>query len=59
MYKRQDYRGIVTGVSGLMLENAIARGIVIEGEFVPEKFATGAYVVAAGANSYEVRTTPP
>ncbi len=59
MRKSGEYTGIVTGVSGLMLENAIARGIVIEGEFVPEKFATGAYVVAAGANSYEVRTTPP
>ncbi len=54
-----EYTGIITGVSGLMLENAIARGIVMEGEFVPEKFATGAYVIAAGADSPAIRTTPP
>lgn len=59
MRESGEYTGIVMGVSGLMLENALARGSVIEGEFVPEKFATGGYVIAAGADSYEIRTTPP
>ena len=59
MRESGEYMGIVAGVSGLMLENTMARGIVIEGDFVPEKFATGAYVIAAGADSSEIRTTPP
>ncbi len=54
-----EYIGVVMGVEGLMLDNAMAQGIIMEGTFVPEKFATGDYVLAAGANSPDIRTTPP
>lgn len=54
-----EYTGIVSGVSGLMLDNVMARGILMEGEFIPEKFAAGDYVIAAGADTAEIRTTPP
>lgn len=54
-----EYTGIVSGVSGLMLDNVMARGVLMEGEFTPEKFAAGNYVIAAGANTAEIRTTPP
>ena len=37
----------------------MARGVIMEGTFVPEKFATGDYVLAAGADSPDIRTTPP
>ncbi|MBD5393143.1 MAG: FtsX-like permease family protein [Lachnospiraceae bacterium] len=54
-----EYIGIVTGVSGLMLENAMAQNFFIEGSFQPEEFASGDYVIASGASSYEIKTTPP
>lgn len=53
------YTGIVAGVDGLMLENTTARDSIMEGVFEPEKFAGGAYVIAAGASSAQIRTTPP
>lgn len=53
------YTGIVTGVDGLALEAALSRDIFIEGAFSEEAFATGKYVIAAGADSSLLRTTPP
>lgn len=54
-----EYTGIVTGVDGLALEKAMARNFYIEGRFQPELFASGDYVIAAGADSTLIRTTPP
>lgn len=52
------YTGIVTGVDGLALDAALARNIFIEGGFSEEAFDTGKYVIAAGADSSLLRTTP-
>lgn len=59
LHESGEYIGIVTGVSGLMLENAMAQNFFIEGEFQPELFDSGDYVIAAGASSTQIRTTPP
>lgn len=53
-----EYIGIVAGVNGIALEKALARNIM-EGNFQPEQFASGDYVIAAGADSTLIRTTPP
>ena len=53
------YTGIVTGVDGLALKAALSRDIFIEGAFSEEAFDTGKYVIAAGADSSFLRTTPP
>jgi ABC-type antimicrobial peptide transport system permease subunit len=54
-----EYIGIVTGVKGLALEKALAQSLYIEGSFQPDRFASGKYVIAAGADSGQIRTTPP
>lgn len=53
------YIGIVTGIDGLALKAALSRDIFIEGTFSEEAFHTGKYVIAAGAGSPFLRTTPP
>ncbi len=59
MRETGEYTGIVTGVDGLMLENAMARQVFLEGSFDQSAFATGKYVLAAGADSSYIRSTPP
>ena len=59
MRESGEYIGIVTGVDGLALENAMAQNIFIEGAFSQEAFDTGKYVIAAGGNTAKLKTTPP
>ena len=59
MRETGEYMGIVTGVDGLMLENAMARQIFLEGSFDRSAFDTGKYVLAAGADSSYIQSTPP
>lgn len=59
MRESGTYTGIVTGVDGLALDAALSRDIFIEGAFSEEAFDTGKYVIAAGADSSLLRTTPP
>lgn len=54
-----EYVGIITGLSGLALETALEKGEYVEGSYDPERFATGEYVVAAGASSTSFVSTPP
>lgn len=59
MRESGEYIGIVTGVDDLTLRNALARNVFLDGEFSREAFGTGKYVIAAGASSSTLRTTPP
>ncbi len=59
MRETGEYIGIVTGVDGLMLKNAMARQAFLEGGYDKEAFDTGKYVIAAGAASSHIRATPP
>lgn len=54
-----EYIGIVTGVRGAALKKALAQNFYLEGSFQSGLFATGRYVIAAGAASTLIRTTPP
>lgn len=54
-----DYIGIVTGVDGLGEQVILEEGNYVEGAYDAGLFATGEYVVAAGASTTEFISTPP
>lgn len=54
-----EYIGIATGIDGLALSVALLDGEYIEGSYDEELFATGNYVVAAGASATSFISTPP
>lgn len=54
-----EYVGIITGMDGLALDVAMNADPPNEGVFDAEKFAEGNYVVAVGASSQGLLTTPP
>lgn len=54
-----DYIGIASGIDGLVLSVALEEGEYVEGVYHAECFATGDYVVAAGASATSFVSTPP
>lgn len=54
-----EYIGIVSGVDGLAASVMLSEGEYIEGTYDEERFATGDYVIAAGASTTSFITTPP
>lgn len=53
------YIGIVSGVDGLAASVMLSEGEYVEGVYDEERFATGDYVIAAGASTTSFVTTPP
>lgn len=53
------YIGIIMGMDGLALDAALSVTEYNDGSFDPTLFATGNYVIAAGADAVGIITTPP
>ena len=54
-----EYIGIATGIDGLALTVALLDGEYVEGSYDADLFATGDYVIAAGASAASFVSTPP
>lgn len=54
-----EYIGIATGIDGLALSVALLDGEYVEGSYDADLFATGDYVIAAGASTTSFISTPP
>lgn len=54
-----EYIGIATGIDGLALSVALLEGEYVEGSYDADLFATGNYVIAAGASATSFVSTPP
>ncbi|MBD5525530.1 MAG: FtsX-like permease family protein [Lachnospiraceae bacterium] len=54
-----EYIGIATGIDGLALSVALLEGEYVEGSYDADRFATGDYVIAAGASATSFVSTPP
>ena len=54
-----EYIGIATGIDGLALSVALLEGEYVEGSYDADLFATGDYVIAAGASATSFVSTPP
>ena len=54
-----EYIGIATGIDGLALSVALIEGEYVEGSYDADRFATGDYVIAAGASATSFASTPP
>lgn len=54
-----EYIGIATGIDGLALSVTLTDGEYVEGSYDADLFATGDYVIAAGASTASFISTPP
>lgn len=54
-----EYIGIATGVDGLALSVLLKEGEYVKGAYDEARFASGDYVIAAGASSASFISTPP
>ena len=54
-----EYIGIATGIDGMALSVALLEGEYVEGSYDADRFATGDYVIAAGASATSFVSTPP